>query len=136
MHTQWKTDDRVQPLQGEEQSRPLTTDGQVRPLTRVGPLLGRLMWLAIGPLVLGFATYGIVKGGAGWLTALDLSFFVVVALMVWGRCVEQRSGSAITADGKPATWDHVRRYSQRLIVAAVTVWLAANILGHVLERTQ
>ena len=106
------------------------TPEYVRPLTSITALLGRLMWFFIGPAALIFITYGIVKGGTGWLTALDAAFFVVVALMIGGRWREQRSGSAITADGRPATWQHFRRYVLAVLPAAVAIWVAANVLGN------
>jgi hypothetical protein len=63
------------------------------------------MWFMLGPATLVGITYGIVNGGSGWLTGLDAAYLVVIALMVSGRWYEQRSGMAMTAEGKPATWE-------------------------------
>ena len=52
-----------------------------------------------------------------------------VALMVWGRWIEQRSGGATLADGKPATWEHYHYVRYFLPIAAV-VWLIANVTGN------
>lgn len=102
-------------------------------ISSISVLFGRLMWFIIGPLVLIFVTYGIVTNGDGWLTGKNATYLVSVALMVWGRWVEQRSGCATLADGKPATWEHFRRYVRYMLPGAAVVWLAANVVGnHVL----
>jgi hypothetical protein len=92
-----------------------------RGISSVSVLFGRIMWFIIGPAALMGVTYGIVTSGSGWLTALDVTFAVVVALMVWGRWHEQRSGVAMTAEGKPATWDHFHRYVRVLMPLAAGV---------------
>ena len=55
-------------------------------------LLGRMLWLVIGPLVLIVLTVLIVISGSGWLTSDDLAFFPTLALMILGRWIEIRSG--------------------------------------------
>lgn len=95
-------------------------------------LLGRLMWMILGPILALFITYGVVTHG-GWFTPRDAAFAIIVAMMVGGRWVEQRSGSALTATGKPATVEHFRRYVRVLLPLAAGVWVVANVLGnHVL----
>lgn len=91
-------------------------------------LLGRLMWIILGPMLSVFITYGIVTR-EGWFTTWDAAF-VVVVLMVGGRWVEQRSGSATTATGEPATVGHFKRYVRVLLPLAAGVWVAANVLGN------
>ena len=86
-------------------------------------LLGRLMWFLLGPLLLLFILYAIVTV-EGWFTTWDAAFGVVVALMVGGRWVEQRSGSATTA-----TVEHFKRYVRVLLPLAAGAWVAANVLG-------
>lgn len=103
-------------------------------VTRFAVLAGRVMWFFFGPLVLVLAAVGILTSGSGWTTALDAVYLTVVALMVWGRWVEQRSGQAMTATGEPATWKDFRRYVEVLVPLAAAVWIAANLLGnHVLN---
>ena len=92
-------------------------------------LLGRLMWMILGPILSLFIAYAIVTR-EGWFTTWDAAFGVVVALMVGGRWVEQRSGSAMTATGEPATGKHFKRYVRVLLPLAAGVWVAANVLGN------
>ena len=94
--------------------------------------LGRLMWMILGPMLSLFITHAIVTR-EGWFTTRDAAYGAVVALMVGGRWVEQQSGAATTATGRPATSEHFRRYIRILLPAAAGVWGMANVLGnHVL----
>lgn len=103
-------------------------------ITSFWVLGGRLTWIALGPVALVGLTIGIVSGGTGWLTGLDAAFVLVAGLMLLGRWTEQRSGSATTLTGEPATPAQLRRYVVLLIPVAAVIWLAANILGnHVLN---
>jgi hypothetical protein len=103
-------------------------------ITSLSVLGARITWILAGPLVLLGMTYGIVSGGTGWLTSLDAGFAVVVGLMLLARWVEQRSGTATTLTGQPATPEQLRRYVTILIPAAAAVWVIANVVGnHVLK---
>jgi hypothetical protein len=105
-----------------------------RGISSVSVLLGRLMWFIIGPFVLMGITYGIVTRGSEWLSGPKVAYVVFVVLMVWGRWYEQRSGVATTAQGKPATWEHHRRYVRVLSPVATVTFVLANILGnHILS---
>lgn len=98
-------------------------------------LFVRLLWFLVGPMVLLILSAEILRVGAGWLTLLDLAYFAVTGLMIWGRWVEQCSGNATLATGEPATWAHFRRYVTYLVPIAAAIWLAANGVGnHVLEE--
>ncbi len=92
-------------------------------------LLGRLMWMMWGPMLLLFISYTIITNG-GWITAWDAAFVVVVALMVGGRWLEQRSGSAMTATGAVASIDNFRKYVRVLLLLAAVAWITVNILGN------
>lgn len=78
-------------------------------ITSFAVLGARLTWILVGPLALLGIIYGIVSGGTGWLTGLDAGFAVVVGLMLLGRWVEQRSGTATTLTGEPATPEQLKR---------------------------
>jgi hypothetical protein len=89
----------------------------------------------IGPAILMGTTYGIVTRGSGWVSGLNVTYLITVALMVLGRWKEQRSGCATLATGEPATWDHFRRYIGVLLPLAAVVWVVANIVGnHILKN--
>lgn len=94
----------------------------------------RLTWVMAGPVALMGLTYAIVSRGTGWLTGFDAAFAIVAGLMLLGRWVEQRSGSATTIKGEPATLEQLKRYVTILLAVAVAVWIVANLLGnHVLN---
>lgn len=103
-------------------------------ITSLSVLGARLTWLLLGPLALLAITYGIVAGGTGWLTGLDAGFAVVVGLMLLGRWVEQRSGTATTLTGEPATPAQFKRFVTTLIPAAAAIWVAANVAGNHLVK--
>lgn len=106
-----------------------------KPIDSIWVLGARLTWISLGPLLLIIATTAIVSQGQGWTTFVDGVFAVAVGLMILGRWVEMRSGSATTADGQPAHWGHFRRYVQVLLPFALSVWVVANIVGnHVLTH--
>lgn len=93
-------------------------------------LMGRMTWMMFGPVALLFAIYAIVSQGSGWFAIADVAYGAVVALMVGGRWMEQRSGSATTAAGEPATAEHYKRYVRTLLPIAAGAWVAANVLGN------
>jgi len=103
-------------------------------ITSLWVLGARLTWISVGPLALLGVAYGIVSKGTGWLTGLDAAFAIVAGLMLRGRWVEQRSGAATTATGKPATAEQFKRYVMLLIPLAAAGWVIANVVGnHVLN---
>ena len=101
-----------------------------KPISSITVLGARLMWTFLGPIALVLITYGIITQGSGWMTALDAIFGAVVGMMLLGRWVEHRSGSAITLTGEPATIDQCRRYSAKLLLLALAAWAAANAVGN------
>lgn len=105
-----------------------------RTITSFRVLLARVTWFFIGPLALFLLVLGIASAGSGWATALDVLFFGFVAVMVWCRWVEQRSGRATTAYGEPATSEDFRRYVLTLLPLAAGAWLVANLLGNHIFR--
>lgn len=106
------------------------TPGNINLLAVLG---ARLTWVLLGPAVLLLTTLGIVANGTGWLTGLDAFYGVVVGLMLLGRWVEYRSGTATSVTGEATTEAEFRQYMALTPVAAAAVWIAANTIGnHVL----
>ncbi|MFH0980718.1 MAG: hypothetical protein V2A79_04175 [Planctomycetota bacterium] len=101
--------------------------GEINSFTVLG---GRLTWVILGPFALLLITAGIVTRGGGWFTGLDAAFGVVVGLMILGRWVEQRSGTATTLTGEPATVEQCKRYTAILLLVTAAVWVTANVLGN------
>jgi hypothetical protein len=101
-----------------------------KPITSFSVLGARLTWVLLGPLALLGITWGIVSQGTGWFTGLDVAFGIVMILMLLGRWVEHRSGTATTLTGEPATPVQFKRYMTLLPPVAVAVWIVANVVGN------
>jgi hypothetical protein len=99
-------------------------------MTSAPALVGRLFWMMIGPFALAICALSIVGRRDGWLSALDLMYFVVFGGMLLGRWIEFRYSRPMTAAGEPATADHLRRYTLVLSILAIGAWVAANLVGN------
>ncbi|MFO0974172.1 MAG: hypothetical protein U1A27_12150 [Phycisphaerae bacterium] len=112
------------------------TESQVRDqsheITSLTVLFARLTWVFFGPVAMLLALARIASLRTGWLTGLDLFCGVVLALMLLGRWVEHRYGTATNARGEPATAAQFRRYMIALPLLAAGLWVAANIVGNYL----
>ena len=96
-------------------------------------LFVRMMWIAIGPGILLLTLFKIAENGTGWITALDVLFFVVLAITIASRWWDFNRGDRTTTTGEIATLDHMRRYTVIMVVLGVVAWIVANVLGnHVL----
>jgi hypothetical protein len=99
-------------------------------MTSFPAVAGRLFWMFVGPFALAVSAIGIAGRRDGWLGPSDLFYFVMLAGMYLGRWTEFRSGAALTATGEPATALNLRRYTWRLGLLGVVVWVAANVIGN------
>jgi hypothetical protein len=90
----------------------------------------RMFWMMIGPIALGGLGFAIIRAGTGWLTALDVAFFLVLGAMVLARWLEFKRGDARTATGEPASEGHLRRYVVTALGLGLTVWVLANLAGN------
>jgi hypothetical protein len=125
----------AQPLPGESSTHADALDKTVL-VTSFTVLGAHATWYFVGPAVLVFLLAKIVQTGSGWLTALDVVFFLVLAIMLLARWVDQRSGQGTTGTGEPSTWEQFRRYVLVLPTLALAAWLIANVVGnHLLNST-
>ena len=99
-------------------------------VTSFGVLIAHVIWFFLGPLTLMLLLLGIINVGGGWASALDAVFFVVIALMILGRWIDQRSGQGTTGYGEPSTWDDFRRYAIGAPILGVAAWIVANVIGN------
>lgn len=99
-----------------------------RGITSLKVLGARLTWAALGPLAFLITIWALVSHRKTWLSWLDAVFAGIVGLMLLGRWVEQRSGTATTLTGEPATLAQCRRYTITLPAVAAIAWLAAKTL--------
>lgn len=107
----------------------------VQPTTSFVPVLGRIVWMMLGPLALVLLAVRIAYLGQGWLTGVDVAFLAVLGGVILARWLEFRGGNPQTATGEPATPDHLRRYSLAVLAVGLAVWVLANLLGnHWLSR--
>ena len=91
---------------------------------------GRLIWMALGPMVLAITTLQIVFNGTGWHTVADYVYFGTLAAMVLGRWLEVLGGQPRTSEGELATPRDFRRYVAAVLIAGLAVWGLANAFGN------
>mgnify|MGYP007050452459 CR=1 FL=1 len=117
---------------GAIMEQPPKTDNEkdVGEINSATVLLGRLIWMMVGPVMLVYVTYSIISSGEGWLTPWDFAYAVIALLMLGGRWIEQRSGAAMTVMGNRSTPEHFARYVRILLPAAIGAWIIANVVGN------
>ena len=86
--------------------------------------------MLVGPLTLAVCALVIAQGQEGWLTPLDLFYFIVLGGMLLGRWAEFRYGQPMTATGEPASMLHLRRYAISATMLSLGIWVVANLLGN------
>lgn len=95
-----------------------------------GSCLVRLVWFLIGPAALFILAVLIFERGGGWLTRLDILYFVFLFVTVAARGLDFYFGNPLTASGTPATPKHLLRYAPTVFVAGLAVWAAANLIAN------
>lgn len=86
----------------------------------------RLIWI-FGASLLAFGAIFIIQGNAPGLA--DIVFWLMAFGLILTRYVDIRCLHGETADNKPATLKHWRRYSAILLMAAGLLYLLAKILA-------
>jgi hypothetical protein len=97
--------------------------------TSPGAAFGRLTWMLLGPFALFLSALALV--GRGFLSFASVAYLAILGAMLLGRWVEFRSGGARTADGRPATPGHLRRYLFWTTIIGLTIWVAAGLIRNV-----
>jgi hypothetical protein len=95
-------------------------------------IVARLFWMMIGPAVLAVLAYNIVNIGSGWLTPVDYGYLAILAAVGLARWFEFHCGNPQTAQGEPATPEHLRRYLLGLFGVGLLIWIVANVVGNYL----
>jgi hypothetical protein len=94
-------------------------------------LIGRLFWMMAGPFCLLLCAVLILnRPGSGWLTGVDVLYWLAVAGMILGRFSEYWGGDPRNAMGEPATTAELRRYVALVAIVGPTLWVAANIVSN------
>jgi hypothetical protein len=95
------------------------------PATPFAVALGRLAWMLFGPFALALSVLALLTKGKGLLAPWDAAYFAALGATLLGRWAEYRGGHPLTAEGEPATPDHLRRYLRWGLTVGLTVWAAA-----------
>ena len=95
--------------------------------SELGGCLARLLWMAVGNLILVLAAVGIAQNKAGFsLTMTDAVFGVTALCLPVVRYVDIRYFNGKTSDSQPATMAHWLRYTAAIFGASSVLWLAAH----------
>jgi len=86
--------------------------------------------MMIGPAVLFLLAISIARDGGGWFTPKDVAFLTILCGLVLARIVEFRGGAPRTAEGEPATREHLHRYSIVILATGLAVWVVVNLIGN------
>lgn len=92
--------------------------------------LSRLYWMMLGPMFLTVLGAIIAFNGGGWLTAVDVAFFVGLAMLVIARWLEFQGGNPQTDAGEPATDADLRQYALGAILVGLIAWGVVNVIGN------
>jgi hypothetical protein len=104
-------------------------------ITSPVPLLARLFWSMVGPLILIFLGIANLKSKTGWMSTADIAYFVVLAALIGARWLEFRGGNARTATGEPAAARHLQRYAWMTLVIGLGIWIITNLIGNHLRTS-
>jgi hypothetical protein len=101
-----------------------------RPVTHFSVLFARIAWTAFGPCALVICGSLILQAGTGWFTALDAVFLGMVALILFARWYELRSGEGTDHYGQPATLASYPGFVVRFLSVSIGSWVVANVIGN------
>jgi hypothetical protein len=90
--------------------------------------LGRIVWIALGPAVLAISAMYIVESGASWRSPASVFYFATLAVIIFGRWVEARSGHPLDSFGEPATPKDFHRHVVLVLLIGVAIWVLANAI--------
>lgn len=95
-----------------------------------GSCLARLIWFGIGPAIMLILAAVNTERGGGWMSTIDVAYFVVLGATILARVVDFKTGNPQTATGEPATSAHLRRYVPGILLVAIGVWSVTNLIGN------
>ncbi len=95
-------------------------------------LIVRLTWMLFGNAALALLAVHIAKTGS--LTAADMLFWAVAAVMVGVRYIDITRFGGLTTEGEPASLRHWQRYTGYLLAAATGLYAVARAVASILAR--
>ena len=96
--------------------------------TGVAGCFARLFWMLGGLALLALVSIWIYDQHS--FSFRDLGFWALILSLVLVRYADIRYLHGYTAEGKPATMTHWRRYSVGLLAGALGLWLVLHGVSH------
>ncbi len=97
---------------------------------QLGGCFVRLLWLAVGNLVLVLSAVGIVQNRAGFqLGAMDVVLAVTAIFLPAMRYVDIRFLNGKTSDNRQATMADWLRYSVTVLGVSLALWVGAHLIS-------
>ena len=97
-------------------------------------LLLRLFWMIAGNLAIALSAVLILQGGGPIPLLPDLIYWVAVPLMIVSRYADVRYFNGTNGYGERATMQDWRRYSVKVVIVAIVLWIAAHSLAGVVAK--
>jgi hypothetical protein len=105
-------------------------DQSTQDSSQLGGCLVRVLWMAVGNLVLVLAAVSIAQSGRGFTLTLTDAIFAVTALCLpIVRYVDISRFHGKTADSQPATMAHWFRYTATILGGSLVLWLIAHSIS-------
>jgi hypothetical protein len=95
--------------------------------SQLGGCLVRMLWMAVGNLILVLSAIFIAQDKTGFsLTTTDAVFWATALCLPVVRYVDIRYLDGKTSDSQPATMTHWFRYTAMVLGGSAALWLAAH----------
>ena len=101
------------------------------------PLTGclvRVLWMFFGNFLLLVLTINIFRSSRGAFSLYDGLYWALIAILCAVRYVDIKALDGQTAEGRPATLAHWKKYAILLFIAGLLLWLGAHGLALVLAK--
>ena len=88
----------------------------------------RFFWMIVGNAILVFCVVSMVKGHSNLLGLEDAFYWSLVGILLAARYVDIQYFNGQTANGEPASMADWRRYTVRVGIISVGLWLVAHAI--------
>jgi hypothetical protein len=96
----------------------------------LGGCFARLLWIAVGNLILVLTAIGIAQNHSGFkLTMMDAVFGITAICLPIVRFIDIRFLNGKTTDNQKATMADWGRYTATVLGVALVLWLAAHLIS-------
>jgi hypothetical protein len=108
------------------------TPAQSKSVNSLKVLIVHLFWMLLGPaLLFAFLYINAIEDG-NWLSGIDLAYFIVLALILFSRWLDQWSDECALSDGPISSWQEYKRFVYIFVPAALSAWIVTNLIGNYL----